>query len=145
MKELPFDPENIPKPAGSYEVVLILGKTAYISGQVSRTATGILAGKVGNDADLSLAREAARISTQRCLAAIHQQFGNLDVIEQVLMVRGFINADPDFTRHPEVMDAASEWLITALGKRGHHARAAVGVASLPGGGLTEIEMTVALK
>lgn len=59
--------------------------------------------------------------------------------------RGYIRSTPDFEAHPQVMDAASDLLVSVLGQRGQHARAALGVASLPGGGLVEIELSAGLK
>lgn len=142
-----FDYSNIPNAAGSYEVVLLHGHTAYVSGQVSRTATGVIAGQLDADADsdVAMAKGAARVSMQRCLAALTARLGTLDRIEQVLMVRGYVNATARFTRHSEVLDAASQLLIAVLGERGRHARVALGASSLPSGGLTEIEMTAMLR
>ncbi|WP_127091980.1 RidA family protein [Aquabacter cavernae] len=136
-----------PKPRGRYRPVIVHRGVAYVSGQVSRdenevTLTGIAAG----EADIPAAQEAARRSMLRCLSVLSDAIGGLDAVEQVLMVRGFIRSAPDFIHHPKVMDAASDVLIDALGEtRGQHARAAVGVASLPSGGMLEIELSVALR
>ena len=127
-----------------YELVVVHGKIAYVSGQVSRAADRVIAGHLCENDDITEAREAACVSVRRCLSVLQHQLGSLDRIEQVLAVRGFISAAPDFKRHPEVMDAASELLKEYLGERARHVRSTLGVASIPGGGLTEIEMTVAI-
>lgn len=139
-QELPPPP---PAPA-HYDAVIVHGKLAFVSGQVSRLPDGIISGHLHRDDPIEQALEAAKVSMLRCLSALKQKLGSLDKIEQVLSVRGFVSAAPDFKRHPEIMDAASQCLIQHLGEKGRHARAALGVSSIPGGGLTEIEMVVAL-
>ncbi|QPF74107.1 RidA family protein [Roseateles sp. DAIF2] len=129
-----------------YDVVVVHRGIAHVAGQVSRAPDRVVAGHLLSDADdLSEAREAARVSIRRVLAALRDKLGSLDRIEQVLSLRGFVNAAPGFTRHAEVLDAASELLQAHLGPRGRHARSAIGATSIPGNGLTEIELTVAVR
>jgi enamine deaminase RidA (YjgF/YER057c/UK114 family) len=142
MKELDLPAPPV-KPL-HYELVVVHGKIAYVSGQVSRAPDRVIAGHLNENDDIEEACEAARVSVRRCLSALKQQLGSLDKIEHVLSMRGFISASHGFKRHPEVMDAASQLLVESLGERGRHVRSALGVASIPGGGLTEIEMTVAI-
>lgn len=132
-----------PKPK-HYDLVLVHGKIAYLSGQVSRVGNDVIGGYIEEGDDIAQAQEAARVSMRRCLTVLEDRLGGLDKIEQVLSIRCFVAASPAFKRHPEVMDAASELLTQVLGKRGNHVRSALGVSSIPGGGLTEIEMTVAI-
>jgi enamine deaminase RidA (YjgF/YER057c/UK114 family) len=143
MNELELPPPPV-KPT-HYEAVVVHGKIAYVSGQVSRATDRVIGGHLRENDDIAEACEAARVSMRRCLSALKDKLGNLAEIEQVLSVRGFVSAAPEFKRHPEVMDAASELLVKHLGDRGRHVRSALGVASIPGGGLTEIEMTVAIR
>ena len=131
------------KPA-HYELVVVHGKIAYVSGQVSRAADRVIAGHLCENDDIVQAQDAARASVRRCLSVLQHKLGSLDRIEQILAVRGFVSAAPEFNRHPEVMDAASQLLMEILGDRARHARSTLGVASIPGGGLVEIEMTVAI-
>jgi enamine deaminase RidA (YjgF/YER057c/UK114 family) len=138
--ELPPPPPNPPL----YDMVVVHGKIAYVSGQVSRATDRVITGHLRENDDIADAREAARVSIRRCLSLLQQKLGSLDRIERILAVRGFISAAPEFKRHPEVMDAASELLKEYLGERARHVRSALGVSSIPGGGLTEIEMTVAI-
>lgn len=137
---LPASPAKPPH----YELVVVHGKIAYVSGQVSRSADRVLSGYLRENDDIAAAQEAARASMQRCLSVLQHKLGSLDRIEKVLAVRGFVSATPEFKRHPEVMDAASRLLREYLGDRAGHARSTLGVASIPGGGLVEIEMTVAI-
>lgn len=140
MLDLPIPP----LPRGNYRPVTISRGIAYVSGQVSRDKHEVtLSGIVASEADIPAAQDAARHAMLRCLSVLSDAIGGLDNVEQVLMVRGYIRSTADFTSHPKVMDAASAVLIEAIGpERGQHARAAVGVASLPSGGIVEIEMSV---
>jgi enamine deaminase RidA (YjgF/YER057c/UK114 family) len=137
---LPAPPAKPPH----YELAVVHGKIAYVSGQVSRMADRIISGHLAENDDIAEAQNAARASIRRCLSVLQDKLGSLDRIERVLAVRGFVSAAPEFKRHPEVMDAASQLLKEYLGDRAGHARSTLGVASIPGGGLVEIEMTVAL-
>lgn len=136
-----------PKPRGRYRPAVTHAGIVHVSGQVSRDAEErTLKGCLAAGDDLGAAREAARLAMLRCLSALAAEAGGLERVAQVLTVRGYIRSTPDFEAHPQVMDAASDLLIAALGEaRGRHARVALGVAGLPGGGLVEIELSAALK
>ncbi len=66
--------------------------------------------------------------------------GSLDRVVRVVKVLGMVNADPDFVDHPAVINGFSDLIVEVFGERGRHARAAVGMASLPRGQAVEIEM-----
>lgn len=61
---------------------------------------------------------------------------------QLVKVFGMVNATPDFARHTEVINGASDLFVDVLGDRGVHARSAIGVGSLPRGFAVEIEAIV---
>ncbi|HCP01089.1 MAG TPA: hypothetical protein DIT35_06315, partial [Rhodospirillaceae bacterium] len=65
--------------------------------------------------------------------------GDLDRIERVVKLTGFVAATPEFTNHPQVVNGASDLLVDIFGDAGLHARAAVGMASLPLGVAVEVE------
>lgn len=134
-----------PEPRGHYTIVVIHEGIAYVSGQVSREAGEIIRGPVSHDTPSSDISRAGYACISNALSALVNELGSLDRIKRLLFLRGFVAATPDFTEHSRVLDAASETLIDLLGDRGRHARSAVGVSSLPGGGLLEIELVAALK
>jgi enamine deaminase RidA (YjgF/YER057c/UK114 family) len=135
-----------PQTPANYELIVIHDKIAYISGQVSRTPDGgVIGGYLQKDDDLEQARSAAQVSLYRALAVLKEALGDLDQVERVISLKGFICAAPDFVRHPQVLDAASELLHQVFGPRGAHVRTALGVSSIPGGGLTELELVVAVR
>ena len=134
------------KPAFEYVAVASHGDVAYVSGQLPwLDAEHVISGKVGGDCSLEKAQEAARLCTLFALAALDQQLGNLDAIERILKVTGFVASAAGFSAQPKVIDAASKLLGEIFGEKGRHARSAVGVAELPRGAAVEIEFIVALR
>lgn len=133
---------NLPaltKPRFSYVPFKRAGDHIFISGQVPRLADGsLLTGKVGRDASLDQARNAARLCALHILAVARSVTGSLEDIE-MLKVFGMVNAVSEFREQPQVIEACSEILLEVLGERGQHARSAIGVGSLPSDVIVEIE------
>lgn len=130
-------------PAHAYLDCVRDGDLLYLSGKGPRQADGTRrSGKVGATVSLELAREDAVFAGLQLLAVLRRELGTLDRVERIVKVLGMVNAAPDFTRHPEVIDGCSQLLIDAFGERGRHARSAIGVGSLPGNMTVEIEMIV---
>ena len=128
------------KPAGSYKPCVIIENTAYISGQGPLLEDGTFAkGVVGNDLDL----ETAQFHAQRCglaiLSALKAEIGDLNKVQQLIKITGFVNCTNDFTKQPLVINGCSDLMKEVFGDKGVHARAAVGVNSLPLGFSVEIE------
>lgn len=134
-----------PKPAGSYRPVIAEGGTAYLSGQISRTAEGkVLTGKVGRDLTLEEGRAAARAAALNVIAVIRDLVG-FGKFGRMLRITGFVQAAPDFYEISQVMNGASDLFLEVFGEEGVHARSAVAVASLPLNAAVEIEATLQLK
>ena len=128
------------KPAGSYKPCIIADNTAYISGQGPLLDDGTFAkGVVGKDLDL----ETAQFHAQRCglaiLSALKAEIGDLNRVQQLIKITGFVNCTNDFTKQPLVINGCSDLMKEVFGDKGIHARAAVGVNSLPLGFSVEIE------
>ncbi|MCA9842890.1 MAG: RidA family protein, partial [Cyanobacteria bacterium HKST-UBA03] len=102
-------------------------------------------GKVGVDCSIEDAQEAARLCTLNAMAAIKKHIGGLAHIERIVKVTGYVNAPPEFTQHPTVINGASDLLAKAFGANGKHVRAAVGVASLPLNAAVEIDFVVQVE
>jgi enamine deaminase RidA (YjgF/YER057c/UK114 family) len=102
-------------------------------------------GKVGSDVSVEDAKELAQICALNALAAI-SLVADLDQVERVVRVGGFVNCAQGFIAIPGVVNGASEFLIKVFGEvNGKHARTAVGVAELPLNSPVEVEIVVALK
>ncbi|MBU9889777.1 MAG: RidA family protein [Candidatus Omnitrophica bacterium] len=133
-----------PKPAGLYHPLVVSGKLAYLSGQISRDASGkVLEGKLGGELSLEQGREASKLAALNALSILEHLLG-MDKISRLVKVSGFVQTMPDFYQIPDVLNAASEVFADVLGEKGAHARTAVGVASLPLNAAVEIELVVEL-
>ena len=134
-----------PEPAGSYIPVVISGNTAFVSGQIPLVDGKVVyKGRVTDD-NIEDAKKSAEICAVNVLAQLKRELGSLDRISKIVKVSGFVNSSPEFTKHPLVIDAASDLLFELFGKKGQHARVAVGAASLPLGSMTEIEAVVEIS
>lgn len=133
-----------PSPAGFYQPVVVTGHLAFLSGQLSKSTSGkMMEGKVGKELSLEQGQEAAKLSALNLLSVLKHQIG-FSKVARIVKMTGYVQADPGFYRIPEVMNAASELFAKVFGDQGTHARAAVGVASLPLNAAVEIELIVEL-
>lgn len=133
-------------PAGAYVPAIVDGDHVLTSGQLPLVDGGLpLTGHVGAEVDPEQAKEMARLCAINALAAIRSVVGDLDRVEQVVKVVGFVSSAPDFTGQPGVINGASELLGEVFGTAGEHARSAVGVAALPLGAPVEVEVTVRVR
>jgi enamine deaminase RidA (YjgF/YER057c/UK114 family) len=122
---------EIPMPMANYVSFKRDGRTLYLSGQGPRRSDGSMAtGKVGRDVSTEEAYEHAKLVGLGLLAAAKAAAGELSKIE-VLKVLGMVNAVPEFTDQPKVINGCSDLFVAVLGERGRHARSAVGMGSLP--------------
>jgi enamine deaminase RidA (YjgF/YER057c/UK114 family) len=123
----------------SCNLVFTAGQLPVVDGKLLKE------GKVGSDVTAEEAKELAQICALNALAAISLVV-DLDQIERVVRVGGFVNCAPGFTAIPGVINGASEFLIKVFGDvNGKHARTAVGVAELPLNAPVEVEVIVQLK
>lgn len=129
-----------PEPAGSYLPVILSNNLAFVSGQIPTEGKQVkFRGRVDS---VVMGQEAARLCTINALAQLKASLGSLDKIKRVIKVTGFVNSDPSFIDQPKVLNGASDLLVAIFGEKGKHARAAVGVSSLPLDSAVEIEFIV---
>jgi enamine deaminase RidA (YjgF/YER057c/UK114 family) len=102
-------------------------------------------GKLGRDLTIEEGYEAARLTGIALLSSLKMEIGDLGRVRRIVKVFGMVNADPSFTDQPKVINGCSDLLVEIFGERGRHARAAVGMASLPVGIAVEIEMVVEVE
>jgi len=133
-------------PVAAYVPAVKSGNLIFTAGQLPVIDGKLVKeGKVGSDVTAEDAKELAQICALNSLAAI-SLVADLDEIERVVRVGGFVNCAPGFTAIPGVVNGASELLIKVFGDvNGKHARTAVGVAELPLNAPVEIEIVVQLK
>lgn len=143
---LGFSLPPTPKPVAAYVPALVAGDLVFSSGQLPLVNGQLAAaGKVGRDVTKEQAYAAARICALNALSAIKSVIGDLDRIQQIVKVVGFVASAEGFTEQPAVINGASEFFKEIFGTQGAHARSAVGVAELPLGAAVELEMIVRIK
>lgn len=142
LKALGLTLPELPSPAANYVSFKRVGDMAYLSGQGPANPDGSYpTGKVGAAIDVATAYGHARTTALGLLAAAKAAAGTLDKVE-IVKVLGMVNAAPDFTDHPKVINGCSDLLVEVLGERGRHARSAVGMGSLPNLMTVEIELII---
>ena len=146
LKKLGLTLPPVPKPIGNYVPFRRDGNTIYLSGQGPRMADGTMhSGKVGKDVTVEEAYRRARLVGLGLLAATRAALGSLDRVDFVVKLLGMVNAVPEFTDQPKVINGCSDLFVEVLGDAGRHARSAVGMGSLPGQISVEIEAILAVK
>lgn len=136
-----------PRPLGNFAPYLVDGEFLYISGQISIAPDGrVIQGKLGQDIEIEQGIEAARCCGIGILARAKAAIGDLVRIERLIKLGGFVNAHPDFSEHPKVVNGASDFMVQALGpEKANHVRFAVGSASLPANAAVEIEAVFRIR
>ncbi len=132
-------------PVAAYVPAVESNGMLYVSGQVSFQNGELMIGRLGEDRDLAYGMQAARACGLMILAQIRAALGSLDRVERVVKLNIFVNSDPRFTDQPKVGNGASELMVEIFGEAGKHARAAVGVPTLPMGVAVEVDAIVAVK
>jgi enamine deaminase RidA (YjgF/YER057c/UK114 family) len=133
-------------PVAAYVPAVKTGNLVFTAGQLPIVDGKVLiTGKVGAEVTPEQAKDMAQICALNALAAI-SLVADIDQIERIIRVGGFVNGVPGFVAIPQVINGASELLIKLFGEiNGKHARTAIGVAELPLNAPVEIEMVVQLK
>jgi enamine deaminase RidA (YjgF/YER057c/UK114 family) len=133
-------------PIANYVPTVRTGNLVFLSGHLPYDAEGkVIAGKVGKDADEKMANAAARTTALALLASLKKEIGDLSKVKRIVKVTGFVNGTDEFKAQSGVMNGCSDLLVAVFGERGKHARAALGMASLPRGAVVEIEMIVEVQ
>jgi enamine deaminase RidA (YjgF/YER057c/UK114 family) len=134
-------------PVANYVGFTVSGRTVYISGQLPfRDGKVAFTGRLGAGVSIEDGYAAGRQCGLNILAQLKAACGgDLDRVARVLRLGGFVNATPEFTDIPKCVNGASDLMVAAFGDAGRHARAAVGVASLPAGASVEVDAIVELK
>ena len=133
LKELNIELDDASVPAGSYVPYVITNNLVFISGQLPFIDGNLtIKGKVGDNVSLD---DAVKMS-EACAKALLSQLkaacnGNLDKVNRVVKLGGFVASAPNFTDQPKVINGASDLIVNIFGDKGKHSRFAVGVAALP--------------
>ncbi len=141
LKELGIDLPTPPAPVASYVPYTFSGNQLFISGQIPlKDGKPQFIGRIGDGLSLEEGQAAARQCAINILAQLDAAVdGELSRVVRCLKLGVFVNAVPGYTQQPEVANGASDLMVAVFGNAGKHARAAVGVGSLPRGVAVEVE------
>ena len=133
-------------PVASYVPYTMANGLLFISGQLPFRDGEIMTGRLGDDAN----EEHGILAAQYCAIGLLAQAkaaceGDLDRLGQCLKLGGFVTSTSEYTSQPKIINGASDLMERAMGDAGRHARAAVGVASLPLGAVVEVDGIFSMK
>ncbi|WP_233266004.1 RidA family protein [Formosa sp. L2A11] len=132
-----------PKPVANYVNGVRTGNLIFLAGKGPKRVDGTeITGKLGQDITIDQGYGAARLAAINQLAVLKDMLGDLNKVKRIVKVLGLVNSDPNFLDQPKVINGFSDLMVDVFGEKGKHARAAIGVASLPRAQAVEIELVV---
>jgi enamine deaminase RidA (YjgF/YER057c/UK114 family) len=146
LQELGIELPEIAPPVANYVNVVRSGNLLFLAGKGSQNPDGSrITGKVGVDLTIEEGYEAAKSIAYQHLAVIKNEIGDLSKVVRVVKVLGMVNTTPEFTAHSQVINGYSDFMVEIFGKKGKHARSAVGMSSLPVNLAVEIEVIIEIE
>jgi len=137
---------SVPAAIANYVPAVRSGDLVFLAGQIARGTDGkFLAGKVGRELSEAQGADVARTCALQLIAVLKAEVGDLARVKRIVKVTGFVNCTDEFTAQPKVINGASDLFVAVFDEKGRHARAAVGVSSLPAGAPVEIELVAELE
>lgn len=146
LKDLGIELSTPSAPVANYVNAVRTGNLIFLSGKGPLQSDGTnITGRLGENLSIDQGYEAARITGINQLSVLKAELGNLNKVKRIVKVLGMVNSTPDFADQPKVVNGYSDLMVAVFGERGKHARAAVGMAALPGNIAVEIEMIVEVE
>lgn len=146
LKALGIALRETPPPMANYVNAVRTGNLIFLAGKGPSRADGTyVTGKLGSDLTVEEGYEAARLVAIAQLSVLKAELGDLNKVKRIVKVLGMVNSTPDFVQQPAVINGFSDLMVEVFGEKGKHARAAVGMGSLPSGIAVEIEAIVEVE
>ncbi|MDQ8203768.1 RidA family protein [Pelagicoccus sp. SDUM812003] len=146
LKELGIEIPKTNAPVANYVPAVRSGNLVFLAGAIAKNQDGsFVKGKLGIDTSIDQGYKAARAVGVSLLAALLAEIGDLDRVERIVKVEGYVNCSPDFEKQSQVINGCSDLLVEVFGEKGRHARFAVGASSLPFGAPVEISAIVEIS
>ncbi|WP_029447560.1 RidA family protein [Cellulophaga baltica] len=143
LRELNITLPSPPNPVANYVNGVQTGNLIFLAGKGPRYADGTeMTGKLGLDVSIDQGYEGARLTAINQIAVLKYMLGDLKKVKRIVKVLAFVNSEPAFVAQPKVINGFSDLMVAVFGERGIHARAAIGVATLPRAQAVEIEVIV---
>jgi enamine deaminase RidA (YjgF/YER057c/UK114 family) len=133
-------------PTANYLKAKRSGNLVYLAGHgPDRPEGGQVIGRLGEDLELEAGYEAARFTGISLLSSLKAEIGDLNKVKSIVRAQGMVNATPEFKNHSQVINGFSDLMVEVFGEKGKHARAAIGMSSLPNNIAVEIDMIVEVE
>ena len=147
LKQLGVEIPTPAVPVANYVGFVKTGNLVFVSGQVTmQGGKPQFIGKLGREISVEQGQEAAKLCAINIVAQLKAACeGDLDRVERIVKLAGFVNSAPDFTDQPKVINGASDFMVAVFGDKGRHARAAVSAGSLPLGVAVEIDCVAEIR
>ena len=143
LRELNITLPTPPQPVANYVNGVRAGNLIFLAGKGPKYPDGReLTGKLGGNITIDQGYEGARQTAINQLSVLKEMLGDLNKVKRIVKVLGLVNSSPNFIDQPKVVNGFSDLMVDVFGERGKHARAAIGVNSLPRGQAVEIELVV---
>ena len=135
-----------PAAAANYVPYVKSDKLIFVSGQIPMLNGTLITGKVGKNIEIEDTKKAARLCGLAIISQLNEATNsNLDKINRIIKLGGFVNCIDEFTQQPEIINGASDLMVEVFGDKGKHSRFAVGANSLPRNVVVEIEAVAEIQ
>jgi enamine deaminase RidA (YjgF/YER057c/UK114 family) len=135
----PADP-----PVATFAQTVRTGNLLFVAGH-AHCGTDVVKGKLGREFTIEQGYAYARRVGLCLLASVKADVGELSRVKRFVRIMGMVNATPEFTEHPRVMNGFSDLMVLAFGPTGLAARSSLGLSSLPLDAPVEVEAIVELN
>ncbi|MDQ8179255.1 RidA family protein [Pelagicoccus sp. SDUM812005] len=134
------------KSVANYQPAVRSGDLVFLAGAIAKGPDQqFIKGKLGSDFSVEDGYQTARLVSIALLAALKAEIGDLDKVERIVRIEGFVNCTSDFEQQSLVLNGCSDLLVEVFGEKGRHSRIAIGAQSLPFGAPVEISAIVKIK
>lgn len=133
-------------PTANYLKAKRVGNLVFMAGHGPDKPDGTqVIGRLGEDLELEAGYDAARLIGISLLSSLKAEIGDLNKVKNIIQAQGMVNAHPSFKQHSQVINGFSDLMVEVFGEKGKHARAAIGMSSLPNNIAVEIDMVVEVE
>lgn len=142
LEELGITLPEAPAAVAAYLPWIQSGNLIFTSGQLPfRDGQIAYAGKLGTEISEEDGYQAARQCALNAIAQLKAATGNLDKIQKIVRIEGYVHCSEGFRGHPQVLNGASDLVAEIFGKNGRHTRLALGINEMPLNAAVQLSMT----
>ncbi len=142
LRELDIDLPPAPPSVAAYQPWVRTGNLIFTSGQLPwRDGEIAYAGKLGSEISEEDGYQAARQCALNAISQLQAATGDLDKIQKIVRIEGYVHCAEGFRGHPQVLNGASDLVAEIFGERGQHTRLALGINEMPLNAAVQLAMT----